>query len=769
MDLYLLNYNNYFNRQVKRLNTLQEYLVYQVGDVLASANFIIGDGINAEHIFNTYQMRIADGVAPNYMIAVDSNNNITRWFVIEIERTRTGQYKYTFRRDIVADNLDAIIDAPCFIEKATVDSTSPFIFNDEKIKVNQILKDERYLTDALGKCAWICAFIPKHDDDAEWEDEVVSVASSTPSYQLTAPTLESLKEIIEGDYLYGYEAKLDVLYYGEGSSGTRITTKRDGDATSQKIKYQDVHTALTIRNFEYSKDGMLDVYDTHLIEDYELKTYDNYASIMEEYNGKVVKVGTLGNEAYYTINIEATQTTTYGEWTDGTSEANNTCLALKAYLDGTKQGSGGFLKVDYTTTKLSVVFTRYQGIGCTFTISKNRDSLVDAPYDMLCFPYPTTDAVKKVSINNTLIDIDSQAMLNIASNLTTTYGEGVVYDIQMLPYCPCQDLINGNVVELNSVQEGARYTTIEDANQNIIGVCLYPLVSSGTFDIPINIGWDGTKLATITERYILKSPNFSSGYELDPFMNNGIDYFNVDFTYLPYQSWIKVNPNFKGLNGIDNNDDRGLILSGNMSITMMTDAWANYQLNNANYEAIFNREIRNMQKNYKYNWIESLSSGIIGGVGQSVGGGIATGNVGVGMALGVANIAGVVGDRALADLKYKEAKSYKKDMYNYNLQNIQALPQGISKTTGLNINFKYYPYIEHYSCTDEEKVAVENVLRYQGMTIMAIGTINDYVIEDETFIQGQMIRLPDLEDDFHMAVEIADEIKRGIYIKRSDI
>ena len=56
-----------------------------------------------------------------------------------------------------------------------------------------------------------------------------------------------------------------------------------------------------------------------------------------------------------------------------------------------------------------------------------------------------------------------------------------------------------------------------------------------------------------------------------------------------------------------------------------------------------------------------------------------------------------------------------RDQFGYQLKNIQALPQGLMKTSSLNNNNKLYPFLEHYTSTAEEKHALENKITYNGM------------------------------------------------------
>ena len=169
MNLYFLNYNNYYNRIVKRENTLSDYLEYQVGEpVQGVINWNPRDGVSTEQILNSWQYD-----TPDYMLAVNEEGEIdSRWFVIEAEYLRNSQYRIQLYRDVIVDNYDTVINAPCFIEKATPQSIrDPAIYNSEDMTYNQIKNGETLLWDET-KCPWIVGYIPK---DSFTTDTTVSV------------------------------------------------------------------------------------------------------------------------------------------------------------------------------------------------------------------------------------------------------------------------------------------------------------------------------------------------------------------------------------------------------------------------------------------------------------------------------------------------------------------------------------------------------------------------------------------------------------------
>ena len=91
--------------------------------------------------------------------------------------------------------------------------------------------------------------------------------------------------------------------------------------------------------------------------------------------------------------------------------------------------------------------------------------------------------------------------------------------------------------------------------------------------------------------------------------------------------------------------------------------------------------------------IGSLSNPVTGGVSAAI-------NLGTGVASNI-----------MSDKLRDEQVNLKQDLFNYNLQNIQALPQSVSKTAAFNINSKYVPFLEKYTCTEEEKNALRDKLR----------------------------------------------------------
>ena len=292
---------------------------------------------------------------------------------------------------------------------------------------------------------------------------------------------------------------------------------------------------------------------------------------------------------------------------------------------------------------------------------------------------------------------------------------------------------------------------------------------------PLNPGDTGInrKVANECDLLRLVSQNYSAIFEFSPAKSGGVDGFLADCTYKPWSPYIHILPKLKGLYGenfVAIDDARGLICGGDMSLPQLSNAWANYQLQNKTYQEMFDRQIKNMDVQNDINrqgaLAQLIAAPITGGAAGAAGGAQMGGVYGA-IAGGAI---GAIGGGITAALDYKntikmmeENRQYKIDMYGYNLQNIQAVPTSLTKTSALTYNTRVWPFIEYYTCTDAEKSALKDKMKYNGMTIMKVGKLNDYLLGEDNFYKGQLIRL-NIKVDSHMAYEIYNELNKGVYL-----
>ena len=106
-------------------------------------------------------------------------------------------------------------------------------------------------------------------------------------------------------------------------------------------------------------------------------------------------------------------------------------------------------------------------------------------------------------------------------------------------------------------------------------------------------------------------------------------------------------------------------------------------------------------------------------------------------------------------------------MINLSLGNIKALPYTLTKVGTFDINSKIFPFIEYYSCTDEEREMFINKIYYESMTVGKIDNLANYIHSSEEelrYFKGELIRISDLPAENHIFEAIYNELLKGVYI-----
>ena len=305
-----------------------------------------------------------------------------------------------------------------------------------------------------------------------------------------------------------------------------------------------------------------------------------------------------------------------------------------------------------------------------------------------------------------------------------------------------------------------------------------PDVHSTLFVLPPKDVEDNYKKKYLNDCTMVRlcSPNYNGLFEMNLAKNGGlINRFNVDITMRPFNPYIHVNPDFSFLYGNDFNDVRGLICGGDFSLGIINDAWNVYEIQNKNYQAIFDRQIQNLDVNNAITREESLWGAVAGtvqGAGAgAVGGFMASGSpygaIAGAVVGGVASGVGGAMDIANLEKRQREARSYAVDNYNLQLGNVRALPNSITKTSALTYNNKLFPFIEIYECSEEEKEAYYLKIKYNGMTVSKIGRMENYKSDDgsnSNYFRARLIRITNISEDNHYVETINEELMKGVFI-----
>lgn len=820
VNLYFLQYNNYFNRQTKPHRTVTNwFLPYQIGSTVGVQLFNYGDGVDTTQVVNTTNWTNENRV-PDYCVVEDQVDGSRQyWYVTEWKYLRKGQYEATLKRDVLSEHYDIITTAPMLIKKGTVISPNdPAMYNIEGQAYNQIKSDEIPLYDATG-CPWIVGYVPLNA--FETDKEISKNIYVEPS--LTYATLEDFRSdfpydvnmtpntrtiIRRYDRYPIYNIRANIRYSISGvvcaanvSFNSIGVLTYDINATKERVNVisWDAYGGVGVNGF-YSKKGttlsdsftsfrsdkgytmttteasklVRDVVNSYTRET--LRQIDN--SIYNVYPQNEAADATLKSILYKSVKIG---TKTYNIfpsnkliWKEQVVPASTFQLLSTNLNDNILFNKNNNNSYIVTLKYYEAGYTLVESTQTIKTTMPGKDKMIQLrkdPYAMFCVPYGEVK-LRKDGVDQ-ITTVKDAAL--IATGISTSAGDATVLDVQLLPYCPIREIVvddEEGVVDYSSLTRAAQVQDIKNEADAVISKMFWCTDNSFSFQIPLHIKVDDYKIENETTTYRLCSPNYNGLFEFNLAKNGGLDWIEVNCSYKPQTPYIQLNPNFKklygqnataGLSAGDYNDQRGLICGGDFSLPNVSNAWANYQMQNKNYQNIFDREIQSMEISNKYqrvsDWMNLVSGTVksgmaIGSLSNPGAGGI---SAGINLATGIAS-------NIMSDKLRDEQLNLKKDLFNYNLQNVQALPQSVSKTAAFNINSKYVPFLEKYTCTEEEKNALRDKLKWQGMTVMRTGQIQDYVWDDDTYIEAMPLRLTGLSEDTHTAQAIAQELNMGTYI-----
>ena len=767
-ELYVLKYNNYYNREIKaplpNVTDYQDYIYASLGQT----NFNPGDGVATHH---DIPLDIDDG---DYLIVASGTQVVSRWFIIDHDRVcrgpSAGLYRLQLLRDVIADNYNATLNSTCFIERAIVNDDNPLIYNSENINTNQQRKSAELLKDDT-KMAWLIGFV-----DREAPAKTFSINSTVVAdYEMSSYkykdyfTKDANSETIIDGYVY-------VTNTQDSSSPTAFRFVLDqyaeqtylGNSTSKgDYKYTEEYGKLKSYIQENGLNLSLNISTKHSLYD-GISSDSNYNSLLYE-EDKIVRDGT----DFYKIGTKVeTHERTYRITEDKDGEYLLTYLTnfmknFRGYQSGTPYFEIYIKYNSLRLTKTPIVEGEY-----TVNYPAKTEHLINksAPFDVFCIPYADD---MKIKVGTKEVQANKQFAMSIASELSRNL-DGYCYDIQLLPYCPMTGYkVTDNIFDINS-GDAKRRTAIMKGDQTVYWM-FWSTSNEKSFTIQHPIQVSNKKIQNQCEIYRLCSPNYNGQYEFSVAKNEGIDYFNVDITYLPVSSYLHVVPNLKGLYGnYSDNSPIGLICKGEFSINSVKEQYIQFMQNNKNYENIFRAEINTNDKSHELKVEQSRIANWLGAAatGAQIGA-FSKGAVGAGLGVGAGIATGIAGevDINYGNKLYELNKKYKQDVHNYQLDNIKAMPNSLSKVTSYTKNNQLFVVLERYDATDEEKKAVaQNVIDY-SMNVGVIGKPIDYVYNDWSYngntsrgyFKAQLIKI-DL-NTYHESDAISTELARGVYFK----
>ena len=444
-ELYVLKYNNYYNRKIKaplpNVTDYQDYIYASLGQT----NFNPGDGVATHH---DIPLDIDDG---DYLIVASGTQVVSRWFIIDHDRVcrgpSAGLYRLQLLRDLIADNYNATLNSTCFIERAIVNDDNPLIYNSENINTNQQRKSAELLKDDT-KMAWIIGFV-----DREAPAKTFAINSTVVAdYEMSSYKYKEYftKDANSETIIDGYVYVTNTQY---SSSPTAFKFVLDqyaeqtylGNSTSKgDYKYTDQNGTLKAYIQENGLNLSLNISTKHSLYD-GISSDSNYNSLLYE-EDKIVRDGT----DFYKIGTKVeTHERTYRITEDKDGEY------LLTYLTNFMKGFTGYK----SGTPYFEIYIKYDSLRLTKTPIVEGEYTIDypgktghlinksAPFDVFCIPYSDD---MKIKVGTKEVQANKQFAMSIASEIGRNLGN-YCYDIQLLPYCPMTGYkVTDNIFDINS-------------------------------------------------------------------------------------------------------------------------------------------------------------------------------------------------------------------------------------------------------------------------------------------------------------------------------
>lgn len=789
MDIYLLSYNNYYNRQYKHEENLSAYLSYVVYQVAGVNTWVNGDGVD-----NSWRTGIIDSdiSAADYLLTCSGADILGRWFIVEKNEISKNRYVLTLRRDLLGESLPIIENDAFFAERCILPDTSPYIYNAEDFRVNRIKRKETPIKDKTG-VPWIIGYFNKEIESKPITGNLDATADITVDSLQNWTFYEYISNPFNGfcpdeavnltlywaNVEYSYAAIPNWIIYEESSYERKSTgsTWRQNVYSTPKREFN--------RNFAngylYNREGcptlaqVLSALPQNICAS-AIRTAMNIKSDSETkslyaLNGAVIHE--TNSNKYYKINIisssqQLSETINNLETSrDGVSTINAICTnQLKGLLNVGLETQRNLFTMRANVTQSFVTLEDITASVATlsYSIPTGHRNTEDAPYDILAIPYGVFNGTG-----------NEKLAMSAINALIATYNVGTsspVFDVQLLPFCPLFE------TDPTKLTVDIDYVQIKGPHSESLGNVYFSSRSTFALSLPLDtpVSVQNPKIENICDIYRLVSPNYNGQFEFTAAKNGGLSVINVDATYIPFNPFIRIAPAFGGLYGTEFKDARGLICGGDFSLPIITSAWVSYQQNNKQYQNIFDRQIKNIEFTQEQQRIQerwNAATGAVSGGMQGAQMGAAAGPWGAvaGAVIGAgASLAGASLDQYYNELARREAIGYTKDVHRLNLQSIEAQPDSLARTTAFNATNKIFPILEYFTCTDEEKKAVaksisENSMRAGFVTTIAEIARNHWSygdLEDRGYISGKLIRTS-LNEDPHYLTALNDELLIGFY------
>ena len=784
-SLYLFKWNNYRNKLVKGRPQTSQGIQYNVNGN-SQLKFNPNDGISAECILNINYNSF------NYDYILESENNviIRSWFIKEVIRLQVNQVRCILVRDIVTDQLTTVLNNELMVHRGICSESNSAIYNKEGFELNKIKTSETLLKDA-SNTAWIVGYVPLNVNIPTGQNtfgtlEEIPNATAISS-ESEIPIYESSGElsVFNSMSLYTYYEKYDqtslgitnrvtyeVLFCG---TGTAVKEKpaymtSAGQCGSTASDLNNISSMLVSRaNNNYWKEILWNsftqvsstLYSRNTINQYADKIYYNTTN-HKYYKVKLTYDRTV-QENDYRLSGQTINETIYNHCTSITSDLYG--MTTPAFRSNSSYGDVT-LTLDIYKYELEEI-TQTSTYHIDITQVNNENIKVDGqPYKMFVMPVDPKKVNFAFKINPTDSITYHTNDLEIQNAFLSwfTKDNSRILDLQILPYFPIPNVIGTYNSKPVINADTTPRIDILDENDNIVSSAFWIQKDSFSVIIENEKTIENFKLENECDSYRLCSPHYESIFEFNAVQMKGWTSILAECTYKPYQPYIHVVPNFNpnSLYGNKYGDSRGLVSTCNYALSIASDEWATYARQNSTYQLIFDREIQNLEVKQS---AQRLREGLTAGSGllATLGAGLA-GKAGAAVGAGTATLGSMINSYINDTITRPEELNFKRDIFKYNIANIKAQPQTLTKVSGIDINNRLFPVLEFYTCTEDEKSYFERYLYFNSYSIERIGKIKDYIntSQDYTYIEAEIIRFDD-NIDSHELDYLNNVLSSGVY------
>lgn len=761
-------------------------------------NFNPADGVETSQVLN-----LGEGFEPDYLLITDAAYYVQqRWFVMESSRNLSGQYSLQLRRDVLADFYPEIGRSYLKLERGWCPAASTLIFNPEGNSFSQIKTGEIPIKD-YTQSRWYVGYLAGNAFDngdisitisdstkREYDESYEDIKAAISEYPGSATDAAGSSNMMQ-DYEISI-IKIPLYDVVPSIQPPDITTRRtysvnvggyssaSESGRGERPDYQIIPSVIGSNAFEilngtlsssFNEEDVKNALKEDILRETETSSIE-YTKTSKS-NGKVVRVGSeAAGYAYYQLNVyEVPRKSGEPEMKrqgDGYKYINQVLDGISYVRKNPYGSSGGFTYTFAYNAKMVKAVWNQISPPATIKISTQVVKAGDAPYYVFAIPRDVLN-VQHPDVKNPETLVDTSLADDLVYSMIRQLGEKI-YDVQALPYFP-----GGHDLELEtggvSLPNTDYYTDVTVGDRHTI-ICWIPSISCDKGAITSGIdALSDIKLDNETRFVRLASPNYASLYDFSVAKNRGVTGWAITMTVRPYQPYIHVAPIWGGMySPMYQYDPKGLILGGNYSVDIVSSAWTSYEIANKNYQLIFDRNVQtlDLQQSIERNRdIRDMVSGLVN-AGMATAGSYASGGA-KGAVISAAKSAGGLISSALsmqeAEQLRQNARDSMMDMQSYNLGNIRARPDTLTKVSSINRQNKGWPVAEIYTAPQNEVDAYIALRKYAGMTVGVIGRLNEYLRENPykyRYIRAQVLRLS-AEVDTHMAQVINAELSGGCY------